>query len=225
VRGVDAFRARAREDIRRGVDALKVCVTGWPRDGYLHPDSVEIVPEELAAVVAEARAAGRRVVAHAIGSAGVRLAVSAGADAIVHAGFADDATLAAMRERGVFIVPTLASFASTRATDAGQALFARARAILASGVPVAFGTDAGVIPHGRNTVEFDRMVELRMTPAAAVRAATTDAARSLGLADSLGRIAPGYLADLIAVDGNPLDDIAALHRVVFVMRGGVVYRP
>jgi len=224
VRGVEGFRARVKEDVRRGVDVIKVCVTGWPRDGFEHPDSVETAREELAAVISEAHAAGRKVAAHAIGEAGVRLAVDAGADVIVHAGFADDATLESMRRKGVYLIPTLTSFAPARGEAYVQALFERMRHIFASGVAVAFGTDAGVIPHGTNAREFTWMVRLGVSPLAALRSATMDAAKLLGWSDKVGSIAPGRYADLIAVRGNPLEDVAALERVVFVMKGGQVYR-
>lgn len=224
VRGAEAFRARVREDVRRGVDLIKICVTGWPQTGYRFPDSVEINREELVAAVSEARAANRRVAAHAIGAAGVRLALDVGVDVIVHAGFADDSTLGLMRARGVFLIPTLASFSGAQETPFGRALFQRMRVILASGVPIAFGTDAGAIPHGRNAREFTWLTRLGVPAAAALRAATVDAARLLGLEARLGRIAPGYQADVIAVRGNPLDDLSVLERVVFVMRDGIVQR-
>ena len=224
VRGVEGFRARVDEDVRRGVDVIKVCVTGWPRDGFEHPDSVETAKEELAAVISAAHAAGRKVVAHAIGEAGVRLAVEAGVDVIVHAGFADDATLESMRRKNVYLIPTLTSFAPAKDEAYVQALFERMRHVFTSGVPVAFGTDAGVIPHGTNAREFTWMVRLGMSPLAALRSATVDAAKLLGWSDRVGSIAPGRYADLIAVRGNPLEDVAALERVVFVMKGGQVYR-
>jgi imidazolonepropionase-like amidohydrolase len=224
VRGVDAFRARVREDVTRGADVIKVCVTGWPAEGASHPDSLHLTPEELRVVVAEARVAGKRVVAHAIGPRGVRLAVESGVDGIVHGGFADSATTALMRLKNVTLAPTLLSFSGARAQPFGPALSDRIRFQLAT-VPVVFGTDAGVIRHGNNAAEFALMVQLGMTPAAAIRAATIDAARSLGLGSMTGTIAPGFCADLIAVEGDPLSDITALQRVKFVMRAGRVYLP
>ena len=224
VRGAEAFRQRVREDVTRGADVIKVCVTGWPAEGFTSPDSLHITPEELAAAVAEAKAAGKRVVAHAIGARGVQLAVGAGVSGIVHGGFADSSTATLMRRGNVTMAPTLLSFSRGRGQPFGQALFDRMRLLLAS-VPVVFGTDAGVIRHGNNASEFALMVELGMSPAAAVKAATVDAARALGLSDRIGRIAPGLCADLIAVEGNPLTDVTVLQRVVFVMRSGAVYLP
>jgi imidazolonepropionase-like amidohydrolase len=224
VLGADAFRARVGEDVRRGADVIKVCVTGWPRTGFDRPDSVEVARDVLKTAIDEAHAAGRKVAAHAIGRAGVQLAVECGADMIVHACFADSATLAEMKRREVWVIPTLWSFARAKETPHGTALFANMRRVLASGVPVAFGTDAGVVPHGRNAEEFAWMVHLGMTPLAAIRAATVDAARLLALSDRIGVLAAGRDADVIAVRGDPLADITALERVVFVMKGGVRLR-
>ena len=224
VRGAEAFRARVREDVRHGADVVKVCVTGWPQDGFDHPDSVEIASDALRGAVTEAHAAGRKVAAHAIGRAGVRLAVESGVDMIVHAGFADSLTLVEMQRRDVYLIPTLWSFVTEgRPAPHGTALFTHMQRVLASGVPIAFGTDAGVIPHGRNAREFTWMVRLGMTPLAALQAATVNAARLLGLGDRLGVVAAGRQADLIAVQGDPLADVAALERVVFVMHDGVVH--
>lgn len=224
VLGAEAFRARVQEDVRRGADLIKICVTGWPQTAFERPDSVEITPDELAAAVAEAHAAHRRVAVHAIGASGVRMAVDAGVDEVVHGGFADEETLARMKARGVYLIPTLASFAQGRDQPYGKALFDHMKSVLASGVPIAFGTDAGVIPHGKNAREFVPMTRLGMTPGAALRAATVGAAKSIGWSDRVGRIAPGCYADLIAVTGNPLEDVTALQHVVFVMKNGEVVR-
>jgi imidazolonepropionase-like amidohydrolase len=118
---VDAFTRRVREAVARGVDVIKVCVTGWVNDAYANPQHVEISDSALAAVVREAHGAKRKVVAPAIGAAGVRLAVQSGVDAIAHAGFADSETVALMRRRGVWIMPTLQSFSPESATAHGNA--------------------------------------------------------------------------------------------------------
>jgi imidazolonepropionase-like amidohydrolase len=224
VRGVDAFRARVREDVRRGADLIKVCVTGWPAQGYAQPETLEITPGELESVVQEAKAAGLRVAAHAIGAAGVKLAVTTGVDMIVHAGFADQETVVLRKKREVYMTPTLASFAPQRNSPHGKALFVRASGLIAEGVPIVFGTDAGVIPHGSNAREFALMVEAGLSPAASLRAATLGAAAALGWSDRIGSVTAGRYADLIAVRGNPLEDVTVLERVGFVMKGGVVYR-
>jgi imidazolonepropionase-like amidohydrolase len=225
VRGAEAFAARVQEDIRRGADVIKVCVTGWVADGFANPEQVEISEAELRAAIAAAHAAGRRIVAHAIARGGVRLAVRLGVDAVVHAGFADSATAREMRARGIRLSPTLHSFSPQAATEHHRALLASLRTQVGAGVPLVFGTDAGVIRHGRNAREFERLVEAGLTPLAAIRSATIDAAASIGWGDRIGSLTVGKLADLVAVEGNPLEDLAALGRVRFVMKGGVALLP
>ena len=224
VRGAEAFARRVREDAARGADLIKVCVTGWVADGFRDPSAVELTDEELRATVEEARRLGLRVVAHAIGRAGVRRAVAANVNAIAHSVFADDPTLRAMRERGVWLIPTLRSFEVQPRTPAFDSLAAHMRRLFATRVRIAFGTDAGVIPHGRNAREFGALVRHGLSPARALRAATADAAEALGLGDRIGRLAPGMIADIVAVEGDPLRDVAALERVTFVMQGGRVHR-
>lgn len=222
VRGADAWAKRVRDDVVRGADLIKVCVTGWPDDGFARPDSVEPAADELRAAVGAAHRLGRRVVAHAIGREGVRISVAAGIDGIVHSGFADDSTLAIMRARGIPLVPTLRSFEARPRTPGLDSLSGHMRRAFARGVLIAFGTDAGVIPHGRNAREFGALIRHGLSPAAALRAATVDAAAFLQLGDRIGRLAPGMMADVIAVDADPLADPAALERVVFVMKAGQV---
>jgi imidazolonepropionase-like amidohydrolase len=221
---VAAFTSRVREAVARGVDVIKVCVTGWVNDGFANPQSVEISDSALAAVVREAHGAGRKVVAHAIGAAGVRLAVQSGVDAIAHAGFADSETVELMKRRAVWIMPTLQSFSPESATAHGQALVSHMRWMIGHHVPVAFGTDAGVIRHGRNAREFTRLQHVGLSPAEALRAATINAARMLGLDEHIGAVETGKDADLIAVAGNPLEDLTSLQRVVFVIQQGRVVR-
>jgi imidazolonepropionase-like amidohydrolase len=224
VRGPEAFARRVRQDVERGADLIKVCVTGWVEDGFNDPERVEPTDEELRAAVAEAHRLGRRVVAHAIGREGVRRSVAAGVVGIVHSGFADDSTLDAMRTRGIHLVPTLRSFEARPRSPALDSLSALMRRHLARGILLAFGTDAGVIPHGRNAREFGALIRHGLSPAAAIRSATVDAARFVGWSDRIGRLAPGLLADVIAVDGDPLADPKALERVSFVMKGGKIHR-
>jgi imidazolonepropionase-like amidohydrolase len=224
VRGAEAFARRVREDQARGADLIKICVTAWPDDGYRYPDSVETSDAELRAAMDEARRLKLRVAAHAIGAEGVRRAVAAGVQQIAHSGFEDEATLRTMKERGVWLTPTLRSFEARPRTPGLDSLSAHMRRVLASGVPIAFGTDAGVIPHGRNAREFGALVRHGMSPARALRAATVDAASALGLSKRIGRLDPGMTADVIAVDGDPLTDITATERVVFVMKAGRVHR-
>jgi imidazolonepropionase-like amidohydrolase len=224
VEGAEAFRARVREQVEAGADLVKVCVTGWLEAAHQDPAGVEIRPAELVAAVEEAHRLGRRVAVHALSRAGVELAVRAGADLVAHGGFPDAATVEQMRERGVFLLPTLHSFSTTAPGPALEALTAHLRQARAAGLPIALGTDAGVIPHGENAKELQALVRLGMTPLAAIRAATLDAAAAVGRADRLGSLAPGKLADVIAVAGDPTADVAALERVRFVMKGGRVWR-
>jgi imidazolonepropionase-like amidohydrolase len=221
VRGENEFAARTREDIANGADLIKVCVTGWPADGYRFPDSVEITEAELAAVVREAKAANKKVIAHAIGRRGAFMAVSAGVQALAHSAFLDSTTIAMMKARGVYLIPTLLSFQGD-----GPALLALQKAmrvILASGILIAMGTDAGVTPHGGNAVELETMVEAGVSPLSAIRSATINAAALLGMSQSIGSITPGTMADLIAFEGNPLQDVRTLQHVLFVMKAGRTY--
>ncbi len=224
VRGESAMVERVREDVVRGADLIKICVTSWVSNGFTTPDAVELSGAEIGAIVAEARRLGRPVVAHAIGRDGVRAAVEAGVAGIVHSGFLDSATAGLMRSRGIYLVPTLVSLETQADSAALAALRARMTVAVASGVPIVFGTDAGVIPHGTNAVEFPAMLRLGMSPLEAIRSATSRAARMIGWGGRIGSLAPGTLADVIAVPGDPLTDIGALSRVRFVMKGGVVVR-
>ena len=221
VKGEAEFAARTREDIANGADLIKVCVTGWPADGYRFPDSVEITDAELAAVVREAKAANKKVIAHAIGRRGAFMAVSAGVQALAHSAFLDSTTIAMMKSRGVYLIPTLGSFQGDR--PALLALQKQMRAILASGISIAMGTDAGVTPHGGNAAELGAMVAEGMSPVSAIQSATTNAAKLLGMSEQIGTITPGRMADLIAVEGNPLEDVRTLQHVLFVMKGGRTY--
>ena len=222
--GIEGFRARVRENVAAGADVIKVCVTGWPALAVSHPDSVELSPEVLAAIVEEAHRAGRRVVAHAIGAAGVRRALDAGVDGLAHAALLDDALVARMRERRVWMVPTLASLTAGDTSGAGRGLVASVALAHRAGVMLVYGTDGGVLPHGEHAQEAAALVAAGVPPADVLRAATTDAARALGLADRAGAIRPGYAADLVAVDGDPVRDATALARPVFVMARGRVAR-
>jgi imidazolonepropionase-like amidohydrolase len=203
---------------------IKVCVTSWVAPAFREPQRYEISDEELGAAIAEAHRLERKVVVHAISAGGVRAAVRLGADAVVHSAFVDDSTADLMRRRRVFILPTLHSFEPRRGTPSMDSLFTRMAVLAKRGIPVAFGTDAGVFPHGENAQEFASLVRLGLTPLAAIRAATVNGAELLGWSDRVGRVAPGMFADLIAVDGDPLVDITALERVRFVMVGGRIVR-
>lgn len=225
VRGEAAMVERVREDVARGADLIKICVTSWVSSGFTTPEAVELSGREIGAIVAEARRLGRPVVAHAIGRDGVRAAVEAGVAGIVHSGFVDSATAGLMRTREVYLVPTLVSLEGQADSTALRALRARMTAAVESGVSIVFGTDAGVIPHGHNALEFPAMLRLGLSPLEAIRSATSRAARMIGWGARIGALRPGMLADLIAVPGDPLSDITTLSRVSFVMKGGIVVGP
>jgi imidazolonepropionase-like amidohydrolase len=238
VDGTDAVRLAVRTNRKRGVDLIKVYATGAVGGAGSDPAQVELSPEELRAAVEAARALGLRVAAHAHGTQGIRNAVESGTTSIEHGSLLDDATIRLMRERGTWLVPDLYAdeWFETQGRDAGAppeelaknaALSQRFRDSFrrahAAGVRIAFGTDAGVYPHGLGARQFALMVQHGMTPMQAIRSATADAAELLGVADRVGTIEPGKLADLVAVHGDPLADVRALERVSFVMKDGVVH--
>lgn len=237
--GPEEARKAVRHQIKLGADVIKVCATGGvlsSGDGVGDP---QLTPAELAAIVDEAARAGRKVAAHAHGTDGIKDAVRAGVHSIEHGSLLDPAAIALMKQRGTFLVPTVyVGRVVEQAADSGKlapdsAAKARfiaprmrdsfARAVQA-GVKIAFGTDAGVFPHGDNAREFAIMVELGMTPSAAIVSATRGAAELLGLRD-LGQVKPGFIADLLVVDGDPLVDIRALERPALVIQSGQLVRP
>lgn len=237
--GPDECRAAVRNQIKRGADCIKVCATGGvlslARDGRLpHYSS-----EELETIIKTARDLGVDVAAHAHGDEGMRRAVEAGVVSIEHGTFMSDATMDAMIQHGTWYVPTLtAGFAVSdsaknapgffpevvrvKALEIGPQIQATAARAYKKGVKIAFGTDAGVFPHGKNNLEFVYMAQAGMKNADILRSATLDAATLLHLQDKIGAIEIGKLADLVAVEGNPLDDIQAMTRVAFVMKDGKV---
>jgi len=225
-----------REQFKEGADFIKIYETG--------PDSFvdgrfstpyQYTEAELRVAVEEAARVGRRVAVHATGEPGTVYAARAGVVSIDHADQLSDETMRLMREKQIFAVPTFTIseyFADHAATPAqakrehslldfhGQQF----RKQLAAGVPIALGSDVGPFPHGTQAREFVLMVQYGMSPLAAIQAGTLNGAKLLGWEGQIGALRPGYLADLIAVPGNPLEDISVLQRVAFVMKGGVVYR-
>jgi adhesin HecA-like repeat protein len=214
--------ARVGADVDHSAELIKICVTGWPADGYAFPDSTELTPDDIAAVVNESRKAHRPVVAHAIGRQGAAAAVNGGVTGLAHAAYLDDSTIRAMKERDVYVGSTLTSFRAMPNAEARQLLWSRMQAARQAGVRIVLGTDAGVIPHGSNAKEFAALVELGMTTLEAIRAGTIRAAEALRIGDQVGSIDAGKNADLVAVSGNPLSDITALERVVLVVQEGRV---
>lgn len=236
--GAEAARQAVRAAVRDGADVIKICATAGVLSLTDEIGPAQMTVAELESVVATATMLNRRVVAHAHGIEGIRNAVRAGVHTIDHASVLDDALLREMRQRGAFLVPTMMAFTSVmRMVDAGhlppgptrkaQAIRplvreSHARAFR-SGVTIAFGTDAGVAEHGRNAEEFGLMVDAGLSPARALLAATRHAADALGQLDRLGTIEAGKIADIVAVPGNPLEDIRVMERVRFVMKEGVVH--
>jgi imidazolonepropionase-like amidohydrolase len=193
----------------------------------------------MKAIVADAHRLGRKVAAHAHGAQGILWASQAGADSIEHGSYIDDAGIAEMKKNGTYLVPTL-YLADWFLENAGKNhvpdfYLAKAKAVVpvarkniahafASGVKVAFGTDAAVYPHGLNAHEFAVMVKLGLTPLQAIQSATVNAADLLGWPGKVGSLEPGAWADIVAVDGDPLKDVTTLERVKFVMKGGEVVK-
>jgi len=220
VKGADAFRARVKKDVDEGADLIKVCASGWLAEAAEKPETCEISEEELSAAIDEAHKLKRRVAVHAISERAIAASVTHGADLIVHGGFTSKATIAEMAKRHIFQLPTLFSLKNTVDASLYEKLRAHLAAAVRDGLPLAFGTDAGVIRHGNNAKEFGELIALGLKPIEAIRAATTQAAAAVGLADQIGVLKSGLRADIIAVEGNPLDDLSALQKVTFVMKAG-----
>ncbi len=237
--GVENVQHKVREVIKYGADVIKVCATGGVLSLGDDPQHSQYTQEELRAIVADAHRLGRKVAAHAHGAEGIRWAAEAGIDSIEHGSYIDDAAIAAMKQHGTYLVPTLYLgdwfLENAPKTGVPPQMLAKAQAVLpaarkniahafASGVKVGFGTDAAVYPHGLNAREFAVMVKLGLTPLQAIQAATVNDADLLGWSDKVGVIEPNHFADIIAVDGDPLQDVTTLERMKFVMKGGVVYK-
>ena len=224
IKGADAFRERVRKDVDAGADLIKVCASGWLGQAAKQPDALEITEEELRAAIDEAHRAKRRVAVHAISQRALSLAVANGADLLVHSGFTSTETIETMKQRRVRQLTTLSSLKQANP----PALYERLRTHMAdavrAGLPIAFGTDAGVIPHGSNASEFFELEAIGLSRTDAIRAATVHAAEAVGLGGEIGVLEKGRLADVIAVNGNPLEDLHALQSVRFVMKGGVAVR-
>jgi imidazolonepropionase-like amidohydrolase len=229
-------RAAVRYQIKYGADIIKFMPSGGVLSLSDPVDAPELSQEEMNAIVEEAHHWGRKVAAHCHGDAAAKMAVMAGVDSIEHGSFITPETLTLMRDKGVYLVPTLLAgdwlmgrldaFPPVIAAKARAAVAARSdmfRNALKIGVKIAFGTDAAVYPHGLNAREFALMTGLGMSPVAALHSATTVAAALLGV-DDRATLTAGKLADIIAVPGNPLDDIKVMERVSFVMKDGVVVK-
>lgn len=220
-----------RWQTKYGADVIKIMPSGGVLSLSDPVDAPAMTEEEIATIVEEAHHLGRKVAAHCHGDLAARTAIRAGVDSIEHGSFLKEETLQLMKDRGVFLVPTLSAGESIKKTQFPPAIRAKADAASAAmsrtfrnavriGVPIAFGTDAGVFPHGQNPGELALMTANGMSPSAALRAATSVAAGLVGV--DAGLLAAGKLADVIAVPGNPLEDIRVVQQVLFVMKDGVV---
>ena len=220
VEGADAFRARVKKDVAEGADLIKVCASGWLEDAANKPDSAEISEEALQAAIEQAHALKRRVAVHAISERAIALSVTHGADLIAHGGFTSNETVAEMAKRRVYQIPTLFSLKGSVSPGVYEKLQKHLAAAVRQGLPIAFGTDAGVIKHGENAKEFAELSALGLKPIDAIRTATLEAANAVGLGGQIGTLKTGAFADIIAVQGNPLTDLNALQKVTFVMKAG-----
>jgi imidazolonepropionase-like amidohydrolase len=235
--GVPAVMAKVREDIKYGADVIKFMATGGVLSEGDNPALAQYSPEEMRAIIDTAHGLGRKVAAHAHGALGIKYAVESGVDSIEHGSFINEEDIQLMKQHGTYLVPTLYLMdwfmENYQKMGLTPNMMAKARVVMPAarenvghaiheGVKMAFGTDAAVYPHGLNAHEFAVMVKLGMTPLGAIQASTTNAADLLGWSDRVGTIEPGKFADLIAVEGDPLQDVTVLQHVDFVMKGGEV---
>lgn len=235
--GIDEVRRAVRYQIKTGADVIKICATGGvlsQGDGVGAP---QLTPAEMVAIVEEATRAERKVAAHAHGNAGIKEAVRAGVHSIEHGSVLDEEAVRLMKRQGTYLVPTayvgawveqaakegrLSAHSAQKALEIAPKMRKSFALAYDRGVKIAFGTDAGVFAHGQNGKEFAVMVGLGMAPMDAIRAATSVGAELLGLRD-VGRVASGFLADLVVVEGDPLTDITVLERPTLVMKGGALH--
>jgi imidazolonepropionase-like amidohydrolase len=238
--GPDGIRAAVRWAIKYGADVIKTCASGGVLSLNDDVDSPQLTQDELNALVDQAHSARKRAAAHSHGAEAAKRAIRAGIDSIEHGSFLDDEALQMMKQRGTFFVPTLMAAEGLRellasggrldprqerkARMAIDAIDVTVRKAVRMGVRIAFGTDAGVYPHGRNPEEFRLLVDRGMRPIDALKAATSFDAELFGIADRTGTLEAGKLADIVAVPANPLTDIRVTERVFFVMKEGTVYR-
>jgi len=233
------LRHVVRAQVKYGVDVIKILATGGVLSKGDNPGAPQFTFEELKAAADTAHMAGRKIAAHAHGTEGIKNSILAGIDSIEHASLIDDEGIRLAKEHGTYLVMDIYNddYILNEAPKVGleQENIDKERMVgrlqrenfekaVKAGVKMAFGTDAGVYPHGDNARQFYYMVKFGMTPAQAIRAATSNAADLIGRAQEVGTIEPGKYADIIAVTADPLSDVRALEHVDFVMKGGTVYK-
>ncbi len=237
--GVDQVRHVVRAQVKYGVDVIKILATGGVLSKGDSPGAPQFTFEELKTAAEEAHMAGRKIAAHAHGTQGIKNAILAGIDSIEHASLIDDEGIRLAKEHGTYLVMDIYNddYILTKAIEFGlpqenvekEKMVGRLQRenfqkAVQAGAKMAFGTDAGVYPHGDNARQFFYMVKFGMTPAQAIRTATTNAADLIGRSKDVGSVEAGKYADIIAVSADPLQDVRALENVGFVMKGGVVYK-
>lgn len=233
------MREKVRQNIKYGVDLIKTCSTGGVFSKGTAVGAAQSTVEELTAIVEEAHMRGLKVASHAHGTVGIKNAIRAGVDTIEHASFLDDEAIRMAKRNGTYLSMDIYNTEFTLAE--GERLGVRQEAIdkerslsveqrdsftraVRAGAKVVFGSDSGVYPHGDNGKQMSRMVQFGMTPMQALQAATSLAAEALGKEGELGCVTTGCVADLVAVDGDPLSDMSVFETVGFVMKEGAVYK-
>ena len=235
--GPEECRAAVRYQMKWGADLIKICASGGVLSESDPVDVPQLTPAELSAIIAEAHNWGRKVAAHSHGDRAARLAVEAGVDSIEHGSFLTRDTLVLMKKHGVYLVPTRMTqlWVDAKANSYPPKIGAKARAAAAAhtqmfktalevGVPIAFGTDAAVYPHGKNAEEFGDMVDLGMSPAAALLSSSQAAAKLLGVEQETGTLEAGKYADVLVVPGQVLKNIRATEQPLLVMKQGEILR-
>jgi imidazolonepropionase-like amidohydrolase len=240
INGADEARRAVRLAHKYGATIIKTCATGGVLSLADAVDTPQLTQAELDALVDEAHALRLKTAAHAHGAEGAKRAIRAGIDSIEHGSFLDDEALNMMKQKGTYYVPTLMAVQGlseqiqkgvpippaikVKAEDAIAHVHQTFQKAIAKGIKIGLGTDAAVYPHGRNAEEFHQMVDLGMKPIDALKAGTSSDADLLGLANKIGTLEPGKLADVVAVPGDPLQNIRQTEHVFFVMKEGVVYK-
>jgi imidazolonepropionase-like amidohydrolase len=237
--GVDGVRKQVRYNIKYGADLIKFGASAGVLSEEESVGGPQFTQEEMNAIVEEAKMWGRKTAAHAHGTEAIKMAVKAGVASIEHGSFLDDEAVQQMKQHGTYLVADvyndeyiLSEYAKlgypekiiNKERTVGKTQRESFEKAAKAGVKIAFGTDAGVYPHGWNAKQFKWMVRYGLTPMEAIQAATVNAADLMGWTNRVGSISAGKLADIIAVNGNPLDDVSQLENVEFVMKGGKVYK-